>query len=74
MWVAANLRQRSRGEPVFRIVRDRDVAPEAYRDVFTAVLKTGSPSGRGRGMVAATDSNQTISATATSRNSESSRL
>jgi hypothetical protein len=24
---------------LFRIVRDRDVAPEAYRDVFTAVLK-----------------------------------
>jgi hypothetical protein len=24
---------------LLRIVRDRDVAPEAYRDVFTAVLR-----------------------------------
>jgi hypothetical protein len=33
----------SRGwEGLFRIVRDRDVAPEAYRDVFTAVLKRPS--------------------------------
>jgi len=29
-------------EGLFRIVRDRDVAPEAYRDVFTAVLKRPS--------------------------------
>jgi hypothetical protein len=29
-------------EGLFRIVRDRDVALEAYRDVFTAVLKRPS--------------------------------
>jgi hypothetical protein len=27
---------------LLRIVRDRDVAPEAYRDVFTAVLRRPS--------------------------------